>query len=78
MYSLNSFEIKDIDVDIQVDGEVYIYGTIVKDFHTVDKNYIYTLNVCATQELHRKIISQEEHIKELETKMTQILNYISI
>jgi hypothetical protein len=40
--------------------------------------YIFTLNVCATQELHRKILSQEAHIKELETKMEQILKYISI
>ena len=71
---------------------IHISGTAVDDFHTISKEYIFTLNVCATQELHRRmeaqtviiksqeerITSQEEHINELEAKMTQILNYISI
>ena len=62
-----------------------MYGTEIDDFHTLDKSYIFTLNVCATQELHRRmeaqnviIKSQEARIKELETKMEQILKYISI
>lgn len=38
-------------------GSVYVYGTIVDDFHSLDKNYIYTLSVCATQALYKK---QEE------------------
>jgi hypothetical protein len=33
------------------DAAIFVYGTVVEDFHTLDKNYIYTLNVCATQEL---------------------------
>jgi hypothetical protein len=69
---------KEIDEDIPIDDEVYVYGTIVKDFHTVDKNYTYTLNVCVTQELHRKITLQDEHIKELEAKMANILKYLSL
>jgi hypothetical protein len=32
---------------------IFVYGTIIQDFHTLDKNYIYTLNVCATQDLYR-------------------------
>jgi hypothetical protein len=31
---------------------LFVYGTVIQDFHTLDKNYIYTLNVCATQDLH--------------------------
>ena len=54
------------------------HGTEVEDFHTLSKEYIFTLNVCATQELHRKIISQEERIRELEAKMTDILKYLSL
>jgi len=34
--------------------EIFVYGEIVRDFHTLDKNYIYTLSVCAIQELHEK------------------------
>ena len=36
------------------DCTILVYGTIVDDFHTLDKNYIYTLNVCATQDLYRQ------------------------
>ena len=58
------------------DDKIFVCGTEVDDFHTISKEYIFTLNVCATQELHRRIISQEERIKELERKMTQILSLL--
>ena len=60
------------------DNKIFVSGTEVDDFHTISKEYIFTLNVCATQELHRRIISQEERIKELEGKMKDILKYLSI
>ena len=73
-----------IDEDIEGD-EVFVYGYMIKDFHIIDKDSIFTLNVCATQELHRRmeaqnviIKSQDEHIKELEEKVQRLLNYISI
>jgi hypothetical protein len=53
------------------DNKIFVSGTEVDDFHTISKEYIFTLNVCDTQELHRRIISQEERIKELESKMSQ-------
>ena len=46
------------------DNEVLVYGTVVDDFHTLDKNYIYTLNVCATQDLYRQYMANEEKIEE--------------
>jgi hypothetical protein len=60
------------------ENKIFVCGTEVDDFHTISKEYIFTLNVCATQELHRKIKLQEDRIKELEAKMAQILNYISL
>ena len=52
--------ITNIIVDNVVDGsEIFINGKIVDDFNILDKNYIYTLNVSATQQLHRIIM---EHI----------------
>jgi hypothetical protein len=63
---------------VYTDNKIFVSGTEVDDFHTISKEYIFTLNVCATQELHRRIISQETHIKELETKITQILNNMSV
>jgi hypothetical protein len=38
------------NVDIP-DGDNMVYGYEVVDFNTLDKDYIFTLNVCATEEL---------------------------
>jgi hypothetical protein len=40
-------------------------GEIIQDFHYLDKMAIYTLNVCATQELHRMIGRQQVIIDSL-------------
>jgi len=83
----DSYKIKEIyedyfviDNDIEAD-EVFVYGYSVDDFHTLNKDYIFTLNVCATQELHRRIDaqslliqSQDDRIKDLETKMERLLS----
>jgi len=73
-----TFRIKDIDYS---DTKIFVYGTFVEDFHTLNKDYIFTLNVCATQELHRRmeaqgvvIKSQDDRIKDLEMKMEQLLS----
>jgi hypothetical protein len=70
-----TFKIKEIEY---TDNKIFVSGTEIDDFHTLDKSYIFTLNVCATQELHRRIKSQETRINELETKITQILNNMSV
>ena len=77
-----TFRIKETEY---TDNKIYVYGTEIDDFHALDKSYIYTLNVCATQELHRRIEaqkviiqSQDERIKELEEKVERLLNYISL
>jgi hypothetical protein len=69
-----------IDKDIETD-EAFVFGYSVDDFHTLNKDYIFTLNVCATQELHRRIEAQnvviqshEDRIKDLETKMERLLS----
>ncbi len=73
-----------IDDDIDTD-ECFVFGSeincYINDLHGIDQSCLYTLNVCVTQELHRRmeaqnviIKSQEDRINELETKMTQILN----
>ena len=64
-----------IDEDIDAD-ECFVYGYCVDDLNGLDKSYIFTLNVCATQELHRRIEAQDKRIKELETKLEKLINYI--
>jgi hypothetical protein len=87
----NRYKIKEIyddyfviDEDIEGD-DCFVFGYMVNDLNGIDKSYIYTLNVCATQELHRRIEaqkviiqSQDNRIKDLEEKVQRLLNYISI
>ena len=49
--------------------DIFINGKIISDFHVFDKTYIYTLNVSATQELHRKITAQQEEINNLKNRL---------
>ena len=70
-----SFKIKDINYK---DTKIFVYGIEVKDFHAVNKEYINTLNVCAVQELHRKITAQQTEIKELNEKVNVLLSYIDL
>ena len=65
--------------------DVFVYGTEIDDMTTIDKSYIYTLNVCATQTLSRKtdiidanssnLLSRtselEQRIADIESKMSQ-------
>jgi hypothetical protein len=69
----NSYEVKiiakdnngiDIDKNIE-DNDIFLYGIKVKDFHIIDKSYLYTLNICATQELARIIEGLKERINNL-------------
>jgi hypothetical protein len=46
-------------------GEAILQGYNVDDFHTIDKSYIFTLNVCATQELYKLIQAQQQQINNL-------------
>lgn len=84
-----TFKIKDIEY---ADTKIFVYGKEVDDFHTLNKDYIFTLNVCATQELQRKIEAQnviirahEEHIKKLiemnddkEARLRRLENLLNI
>jgi len=70
-----SFRIKPIKYGAT---SIFVYGTEVNDFHALNKEYINTLNVCAVQELHRKIESQQGEIRELNDKVNVLLNYIDM
>jgi hypothetical protein len=70
-----SFKIKDINY---ANDKIFVYGTEVDDFHALNKEYINTLNVCAVQELHRKIVSQQDEIKDLQEKVNILIDYIDL
>jgi hypothetical protein len=48
------------------DDKIFVYGKKVDDFHVLNKEYIFTLNISATQELHKKLEIQEKRIQELD------------
>ena len=59
-----------IKINESIEGEeCFITGSKVDDFHTLDKNYIYTLNVCATQELYKIIQDLKNRISILEARV---------
>ena len=56
--------------------DVFIYGSKVDDFHTLNKDYIFTLNVCATQELYKLIQQQNIIIQDLQNRINILENNI--
>ncbi|NBO50157.1 MAG: tail fiber domain-containing protein, partial [Chitinophagia bacterium] len=72
-------EIKIDKVIGENDNKIFIFGKEVDDFHSLSKEYIFTLNVCATQELHRLLLAQkqiielqQQKINELETNLINV------
>jgi hypothetical protein len=57
--SSNSSNIYEITIDnhhlIQETDLIFVYGIKVNDLHILDKSYIYTLNVCAIQDLNKNV-----------------------
>jgi hypothetical protein len=59
-------ESNQIKINENLEGNnCFVYGTEVDDFHALNKDYIFTLNVCATQELYRIIQQQQQQINDL-------------
>ena len=65
-------------MDNVIDGsEIFINGKIVDDFNILDKNHIYTLNVSATQQLHKIIMEQKNEINDLKTRLARLESIIN-
>jgi hypothetical protein len=63
-----------IDINLDVNSKCMIYGVKINDFHFIDKNYLYTLNICATQELYRRLEEQKKEIEELKLIISKIVS----
>lgn len=73
-----------IDKTLDVNS-IFVYCYKVDDFHRMRKDYIYTVNVCATQILSRKIDeqkviidTQQQDINDLKNKLNSILAYLDL
>ena len=67
-----------LDKKIENSSNVFIYGTEVSDFHTLNKDYLFTINFCATQELYRIIQRQQDQLDELKNLILRISSNITI
>ena len=54
--------------------DIFIQGHLVNDFHVLDKNAIFTVNVGATQELYKIIKNQELMINNLISRIEILEN----
>lgn len=64
-----------IIIDKKINGnKCFIYGSKVDDFHSLNKDYIFTLNVSATQDLYKLIQQQNLIIQDLQNRITILEN----
>jgi hypothetical protein len=67
--SSNQLQILDTSKLDQTESEIFVYGREVDDFHTLNKDAIFTVNVAATQELDRQLQAAKAQIASLETRL---------
>jgi len=58
---------------IDNNSNCFLYGTKVNDFHILDKTFLYTLNISATQELYKKVEEQKKEIDELKLAVAKLI-----
>ena len=51
------------------EGQVFVYGKQVNDFHVLDYDAVSMLNVSATQELYKIVTNQQKTIDSLKTQI---------
>jgi hypothetical protein len=67
--SSNQLQILDTSKLDQTESEIFVYGREVDNFHTLNKDAIFTVNVAATQELDRQLQAAKVQIASLETRL---------
>ena len=55
--------------ELETNGELFIYGQIVDNFHTMDKNYIFTIATAALQEVDKQLQAEKAKTSDLEARM---------
>lgn len=55
--------------ELEINSELFIYGQIVDNFHTMDKNYIFTIATAALQEVDKQLQAEKQKNASLEARM---------
>lgn len=66
-----------IDCSFTDVSDVFVYGREIPDYHQLDKNAIFTINVAATQELDRQLQAAKGKIQQLEDTLSNVLTRLS-
>ena len=53
-------------------NHIFLWEKYVADFHTIDKNKLFTLNFSATQELDKLLKQLNEKVTSLEEKINSL------
>ena len=61
---------RDIKLANNSSASVFVFGTEVNDFNTLNKSYLYTLNVCATQTLSQKIQEMRQRVSNIKIPLS--------
>ena len=71
MYNITEINSNVITIDKDINtSNIFVFGKEIEDFHTLKKDYIFTLNVCATQELYKLIQNQNIIIEDLKNRLS--------
>ena len=75
IFKINDVSPTNITIDKNITGDrCFVIGSKVDDFHALNKEYIFTLNVCATQDLYKLIQQQNQIIQDLKNRISILEN----
>lgn len=60
------------------DGSIFLYGKEVNDLLSIKKDYLFTINFAATQELDRKVAKLEQENTDLKQKLAIIMEKLNM
>ena len=58
--------------------QIFVYGKKTNDFHTLDKEQLFTLNIGATQKLTKKVETLETENTQLKSQIQDLINRVSL
>ena len=65
-------EFKALLEESEIADEIFVWGQTVDDFHSIDKNYIFTVATAALQEVDRQLQTEKEKVKSLEERLAAL------
>jgi len=61
-----------INKSYEIRTDIFVYGKIDNNFHTLSKEYLHSVTISAVQELHRTIMKQKEEITDLKERLAKL------